>query len=599
MGAHPTILAFGGQWGWGAWSWLVFPIGCYVVISLGLFIAGRAEVPDPTGYPVRFFFGNIADSLQRATGFPGWSMAGVLSGLASLWVLVDGFYWDVGWHIDNGRDTQLFTASHVMILVGLAGLIYTAALATLFANLEHADAGLRLGPVRVPWSAVLLFALGAGAIAGFPLDNLWHQAFGIDVTLWSPTHLQLVGGGSFATIALLLMCAEALPAANPTRVGRAILVLTGGSVLVGMSTFQAEFDFGVPQFQVLYLPLLIAAAAGFALVIARVALGRWGAVKVVFVYLALRGVLALIVGGALHHTVPRFPLYLPSALAVEAAAWMLGTDRRLRLALGAGALVGTIGLAGELAWASLSGWATSEMPVGLAVKVAALGSLAALAAGILGAGLVRAFSSGDARVPVGALMVAGIVLLGVLAYPLPRRVGHVDAVVRLAPVGARATVEVDLEPSNAADSATVFGVTAWQGGGRVFARLQRIGPGRYLTSQPVPVGGRWKTTVNLLSGDEVMAAPVYLPADPAIRAAAVPAVPERTVSFVRDTTLLLREKHPGASRVAVVAYSGLFLLVALWVSLMALVALQIGTPADPAGKQLTAVLHRVGLASPH
>jgi hypothetical protein len=266
----------GGEWGWGAWAWLVLPLASYALVSLTLFAMGRTESSGPFSF-VRFFFGQISDSLRRATGFPGWSMAGVLSGLLMLLILVIGFYWDVAWHIDNGRDDQLFTVSHTMILVGLGGLVYTALLTVLFATLDETEAGFGIGRVRVPWSAVVVGALGIGGVTAFPLDDLWHQAYGVDVTLWSPTHLQLVAGGSLATIALFLMCAEALPDARPTWLGSSIFALTGGTVLVAMSTFQGEFDYGVPQFQLAYLPVLIAAAAGFSLVLARVALGPGGA----------------------------------------------------------------------------------------------------------------------------------------------------------------------------------------------------------------------------------------------------------------------------------------------------------------------------------
>lgn len=576
-----SILALGGQWGFGAWLWLIVPIAIYAVITLGLFAFGPTD-----GDLSNFFFGQISGSLRRATGFPGWSMAGVLSGLWSLLVVVIGFYWDVAWHIDNGRDTQLFTVPHVMILVGLGGLLYTAGLAVLFATLDDAPVGVRLGILRIPWSSILLFALGAGAVAGFPLDNLWHKAYGVDVTLWSPTHLQLVGGGSLGTIGVLLMCAEALPFARPTRLGRGILVLTASTVLVGVSTFQGEFDYGVPQFQVLYFPLLVAAAAGFALVLARVALGRWGALKVALLYLGLRGFIAVVVGGAFHYTVPRFPLYLPAALAVEGAAWLVGDKGRLRLALVAGALVGTVGVAGELIWARASGWFTSPAPADALVKTALLAPVAALAAAVLGAGLGRAFVRGRDRVPLGALALAGVVLIGVLAYPLPRNVGHVEAAIGFQVVGNRATVDVALTPADAAAHADAFSVVAWQGGGKVSADLVQISPGHYRSSRPVPIGGRWKTTVNLMRSDQVMAAAVYMPADPKIHAPAIVARPDQPEAFVRNTTLLLREQHSGPLGPAVLAYSGLAVLIAVWVGLMALCATRLGpaqaeTPIGP------------------
>ena len=41
-------------------------------------------------------------------------------------------------------------------------------------------------------------------------------------------------------------------------------------MLIALSTFQLEFDLGVPQFQLIFQPMLIMLAAGVALVAARV-----------------------------------------------------------------------------------------------------------------------------------------------------------------------------------------------------------------------------------------------------------------------------------------------------------------------------------------
>jgi len=253
----------------------------------------------------------------------------------------------------------------------------------------------------------------------------------------------------------------------------------------------------------------------------------------------------------------------------------------------AGVLVGTAGLAGELAWVRLSGWAPVSTPTSMAVKVALLGPVAAVAAALLGAGLGRAFSAGgggggsgpgrDAdRMPLAALVGAGVALVAVLAYPLPRNVGSVDAVIRTELVGDQAIVEVTLDPPDAAREATTFAVTSWQGGGRVTAFFDEIGPGRYRSDRAVPVTGSWKSMVSLKRGDEVMAAPVYLPADPSIGADEVPFAAERRTLFVRNTDLLLREKHSGAAWPAVAAWSGLSAMVALWVGLMAVLVRRIG-----------------------
>ncbi|MDP9403644.1 MAG: hypothetical protein M3P85_10000 [Actinomycetota bacterium] len=567
------------------WVYVMAPFWLYGIIVLALLTLGsNGEATNP----VTVFFKRISTSLETATGLPGWSMAGALTGLTFLAVAAMGLYWDVAFHIDNGRDKELFTPSHVMILLGLGGLVWSAGTAVVFASLDRAPVRLRLGPLRLPWSALALAGLGIGGVAAFPLDNLWHEAYGVDVTLWSPTHLQLVAGGGLGPIAVWLMIREGAKEwagqRSPTVLARVIEVTTFGAILTGLSTFQGEFDFGMPQFQALYLPVLIAVAGAMALTAARVALGRGGALLAVVGFVILRGALALLVGGSLNHTVPRFPLYLAAALAVEAVAFLLGTRRRLRFALVAGAAVGTAGLAGELAWVKLSGWA--DLAPALLPKAVVFATLAAVAAAVVGTALSQAAGRGEAAadgdgaaapgIPAGALALAGLALVAALAYPLPRNVGPVDAVISLERAGDEALVSVALDPPDAADRATLFGIVSWQGGGRVSAELREVGPGRYVSSRPVPVSGRWKSLVGLQRGDEVMAAPIYLPADPEIGAAAVPALPERRVAFSRNTDILLREAKDGPSWPALAAYLGVALVAGMWVFLLGLAVARIG-----------------------
>jgi hypothetical protein len=85
-------------------------------------------------------------------------------------------------------------------------------------------------------------------------------------------------------------------------------------------------------------------------------------------------------------------------------------------------------------------------------------------------------------------------------------------------------------------------VTAWQGGGLQVDRLRRIGPALYRTSKPIPVHGDWKALVRVHTGAAVIGAPVYMPADPAIPAAAIPATRSFTRTMERDTQVLQRER---------------------------------------------------------
>ena len=66
-----------------------------------------------------------------------------------------------------------------------------------------------------------------------------------------------------------------------------------GGLLVGLSTFQAEYDYSVPQFRLVWQPLLLALAAGMGLVAARVRLGRGGALAAALFFIGLRGLLSL------------------------------------------------------------------------------------------------------------------------------------------------------------------------------------------------------------------------------------------------------------------------------------------------------------------
>ena len=107
----------------------------------------------------------------------------------------------------------------------------------------------------------MIAACGAFSLIGFPLDDVWHRLFGQDVTLWGPTHLMLIGGAAMTLIGLAVLLVEggrANGAAGASRgrreSGRADPPASRSPArfLLGLSTFQAEFDFGVPQFRFVF-----------------------------------------------------------------------------------------------------------------------------------------------------------------------------------------------------------------------------------------------------------------------------------------------------------------------------------------------------------
>ena len=137
----------------------------------------------------------------------------------SLLTAVIGMYWDISLHIDNGRDAgPLANPAHYLILLGLYGTLLAGALTIALSRGRPSDAAMHLGGGWwAPAGGLMIAACGAFALAGFPLDDLWHRLFGQDVTLWGPTHLMLIGGGSLATLGAMALTTEALAAKRGGR----------------------------------------------------------------------------------------------------------------------------------------------------------------------------------------------------------------------------------------------------------------------------------------------------------------------------------------------------------------------------------------------
>jgi hypothetical protein len=146
---------------------------------------------------------------------------------------------------------------------------------------------------------------------------------------------------------------------------------------------------------------------------------------------------------------------------------------------------------------------------------------------------------------------------------------------------ANATVRV--EPPSAADHAAWLTVTAWQGGGLVLDKLERVSEGVYRTTRPIPLHGDWKALVRLHRGNEILGMPLYLPADKAIPAAEVPATAHFTRSFRADRDILQREKKDGVpSWLWTTASFVVFVLALGFVSALALGLARIARTSGPA-----------------
>jgi hypothetical protein len=515
--------------------------------------------------------GRWAAFAERVSGIPGWAALPSAIATTSLITALFGMYWDISLHIDNGRDPgPLANPAHYFILAGLFGIFTAGFIAIVLPRERPSEVALRLGrDWWAPLGGVLICACGAFSLIGFPLDDIWHRLFGQDVTLWGPTHLMLIGGAAMTLVGIAVLTVEGLRANaalerprrehHSTKMMRAV-ALTGG-LMVGLSTFQAEFDFGVPQFQLIFQPMLLMLAAGLGLVLARVYAGRGAALGAVAFFIVVRGGLSLLVGPLLGQTMPHFPLYIAEALVVEAVAFWVPTERPLRFGLWAGLGIGTVGLAAEWAWSQV--WMPLPWPAAMFPEGALLGLAAALAGATIGAWIGAHLAVERPKRPPtlrAAAVCSALVLAALVAFGLHTSTERgVSARVVLHDVsagpGRHVQATIALQPRDAAEGAEWFDLTAWQGGGLVVDRLARTGPGRYRTTEPIPVSGSWKTMVRLHRGDSLAGLPVYLPRDAAIPVGEIPATRSFTREFRNEHKLLQREQKGGSAILVAIAYS--------------------------------------------
>jgi hypothetical protein len=530
----------------------------------------------------------------RLLAMEPWAALPFLTG--SLALLSGGFgvFWDISLHIDTGRDPgPLANPSHYFILLALYGLFASGLIAC--ALHEHAErpspVALRLpaalGGLSLPVGGALLIACGGFALTGFPLDDFWHRMFGQDVTLWGPTHLVMINGAILSVPVLAVLSLESRRARSGIRAATpaaarvvspaetVVRTLLPAALLFAIAFWATEFDWGVPQFRVVWHPLLLALAGGLALTTGRVVLGRGGALRVMLVYLVLRGALELAVW-SFGRSVPAMPLFAVEALAVELVALTIRPERggALRFGAAAGLLCGTVGFAAQYAWTHVWApvpWTPSLIAEGL--PTAALAGLAGGALGaLLGAGLRRELPARPVRRRVGLAAAATLVVLGANALWVSNPAG-VTADVTLTPVAGadaahrEAIATVRFSDTKLAKHAELRQVLAWQGGSRVARQLVEIAPGVYRTDGPVPLHGAFKTNLRLQSGRAFLAIPLHLPREPTVPTPGVTRPGHFTATFVADAEAMQTERRdyvPGwlwtPSALLMLLFCGLFVL---------------------------------------
>jgi hypothetical protein len=526
-----------------------------VLLLVARFRAGRAR-------PLRA----LAATAERGLGVPGWAAVPALAGIAFGACALFGVTWDVALHMDEGRDEgPLGTAAHYPILVGLLGLFLSGLLAVGMAPAsasQSSRAALRIrGLWPVPRAAALMLAASGLAFLGFPLDDGWHRLFGQDVTLWGPTHVMMIACAVLGVVAAIVLLVEGAQVAgrdlrHPGGVAlRPIPVLLGAVVMLGWAIMLGEFDWGLPQYRLVWQPTILAFAAAQGLVLARLWGGRGAALAAWGVYFPLLGAVSLLVGGPLGQSLPSLPLFLAEAVAIELLALTAIRSTPLRFGAAAGLLTGTVGFAAEY------GWSLVAMPIPWTPALLGEGVPSAVVAGVAG-GTLGALLAGALTGTLPATRAPRVA--GVLAGLAAVAVG-LNALVVTTPDGVRATItatdvrptsapgsgeaqptarlRVRFDPPSVADDAHWVTASGWQGGGVFVDVLRRAPDGSWSTTQRAPVAGDWKTMIRVQRGRSMFAAPVYMRADAAIGFAGVPLRREATRTMVFDQRLLQLERR--------------------------------------------------------
>ncbi len=509
---------------------------------------------------------NLAERLGRTFNRPPWVALQVLMFTATLVCALFGFIWDVSLHIGKGRDPgPLANPAHYFILVGLFMLFIAGVSAVVLPYDKPGPSAVRITRRwYAPVGGLLMSACGLYALIGFPLDDIWHRIFGQDVTLWGPTHLMLIGGAGLSLIAVLFleyegrraMVVEGQPPPADGHLIKMLRYLSFGGLAVGLSVFQIEYDFGVEQFRLVLQPMMIAGAGALTMVAARYVLGRGAAVAAALLSVVLRGGVSFMVGPVLGGPYSWFPLYLGAAVVVELLALTPLFKRHIAFGAVAGILVGTVGLWLESLWIAAVyhyPWPVSMWPEGLAMSVpvaVTMGICGALLAMVLTGTRLPRPAVGITCVVLAVLAIAGSVANG-LHTTVPE---HATAAFTLTeqpaePGQRQVSADVRITPVDlVGDDPEWVSILSWQGGlahdrGLVIDTLEKVGPGHYRSTQPVPVWGSWKTLLRVQDGRTMAGVPIYLPDDPGIGAKGVAAESTFTRDFVPEITILQRERN--------------------------------------------------------
>jgi hypothetical protein len=482
------VVAQGGEGGGAALDQVIGMSAVAFVVTAGLLWIGYLHRQRRITW-----LNNLAEWAGRRFKRPPWVALPIALFITTIISALFGFIWDVSLHIGKGRDPgPLANPAHYFILFGLFLLFIAGCLACVLPYDKPGPSAVRITRNwYAPVGGLLMAGCGLYALTGFPLDDIWHRIFGQDVTLWGPTHLMMIGGAGFSTLSALYLEHEGRRAVgeDAPRDGiglKSIQYLAFGGIVIGMSVFQVEFDFGVPQFRLVFQPMLIAAAGAFGLVAARMMMGRGAAVIAALFALALRGLVALIVGPVFGAPINLFALYLGIAIVIEVLALTPLFKRPIVFGVVSGLGAATVGLWLESLWVEAVyhyAWPTSMWGEALAMAVPVAiftGGCGALVGIVLTGQRLPRRAVGIGMVVLTVLAIGGATANG-LRYTVPEHASATMTLTDLPSDTGKRMVSADIQITPAtlvSDHPEWVSILAWQGGlandrGLVINNLER------------------------------------------------------------------------------------------------------------------------------
>jgi hypothetical protein len=155
-----------------------------------------------------------------------------------------GAVWDREWHAYVGRD-QFWTPPHTLIYSCVSGAGLIALFMVLFETYryQHKAAGVNdestISIFRFFHAPLGSIVTGFGALIALiaaPLDNYWHELYGIDIALWAPFHMMGVTGGLIGMLGIVYVFASEAAldrqASLPTRRFLGLSALEWGALMV-------------------------------------------------------------------------------------------------------------------------------------------------------------------------------------------------------------------------------------------------------------------------------------------------------------------------------------------------------------------------------